>query len=95
MNLPTLIFIAVAIPFTVVALLWAFAQYLGWLAPRPKARGWMYGTVGLLYLVVSIWELMGEEMQLGLELGLRIILGVIFIAMGFHEYRHGASVPID
>jgi hypothetical protein len=94
-NLPTMIVVAVAVPVTVVALVWLFAEMLGWLAPRPRLRGVVFGIVGLGYLVPSLWEGLGEERGWDFGLAFRIALGIFWLAWGWYEYRRGPVATVD
>jgi hypothetical protein len=89
MNLPTLIFLAAVIPFTAVAVIWLFAQALGWLAPRPRGRGIMFAALGISYLGVAAWGAVADPPERGAELALRVLMGAIWLGWGVHEYRRG------
>lgn len=94
MNLPTLIFVAVALPFTILALFWLFAQSMEWLAPRPIVRVWLFGVLGVLYVLLATWELAnGNEGWIGPIT--RLILGVAWLFLAGSDYRRSRGRDVD
>jgi hypothetical protein len=92
MNLPTLIFIAILIPFTIVAILWIFAQAMGWFMPRPRARGVLFVALGLGYVVWAIWDGALPSHASSFDIAIRFVGGVAAIGLGVAEYRQGAAI---
>jgi hypothetical protein len=53
-TLPLVIFLAVALPLTLIAALLLFVRSVTWVDARPHRRRWMIASLGLLYLALAI-----------------------------------------
>lgn len=56
MSLPVLLFIAVALPLTLIAGLLLFVRSATWVDARPHRRRWMIGMLGLVYGGFGVWD---------------------------------------
>ncbi|MHB0970743.1 MAG: hypothetical protein ACYC7A_03415 [Thermoanaerobaculia bacterium] len=54
MTLPLVIFLAVALPLTLIAALLLFVRSVTWFEARPQLRRWMIASLGLLYIALAI-----------------------------------------
>jgi hypothetical protein len=96
MNLPTLIFIAILIPLTIVAILWIFSQAMGWFVPRPRARGVLFVLLGIGYVVWAIWDGVMPSPASSFHIAIRFVGGLVAIWLGVGEFRTAtAGAPDD
>lgn len=87
MDIVLLILAAIAVPFTILAIVLIFSRSMSWLVPRPRTRAGIFATIGVLYPVIAVWEAQTEGWRPSSILG--IILGISWIAFAVHEYRRG------
>ncbi len=95
MNLATLILVAVAIPFTVLALFWLIAQAAGWAAAHPRHQAILFMILGAVYFASFLAGLAEEETRI-LGSALQAAIGIGSFAVGALELRRqrrGESAP--
>lgn len=92
MKIALLVLAAIAVPFTVLAILLLFSRSISWLAPRPRTRASIYAIVGVLNAIIPVWEAQTEGWRTSSFL--LILTGIAWIGLAIHEYRRGA-IPLE
>lgn len=93
MNTPLLILAAIVIPLTVLAFLLLFTRAAIWLALRPRTRAIIFGALGVLYVVIGIWEAQTAGWR---DFSFfQISMGIFWIAYAIYDYRKGVSQSLE